>query len=307
MSILVNKDSRVIFQGFTGQHATFHAQEAIRMGTNVVGGVTPGKGGETHIDRPVFDTVKDAVAETGADVSVVFVPPPFSADAIMEAIEAGIKVIVVITDGVPVQDMVRVKRYLIGHDAIIIGPNTAGVITPEECKVGIMPAHIYPKGRIGLVSRSGTLNYEAVEQMSELGLGISTSISIGGDPVNGCDFLTLMKQFADDPETDAVLMIGEIGGSQEVDAATWAKAHMDKPLIGFIAGATAPPGRTMGHAGAIISGESDTAQAKMRRLDELGVSVVQNAAEIGQTVLQSVNGRSNERDEAANPSCVSSV
>ncbi|MCU7830750.1 MAG: succinate--CoA ligase subunit alpha [Candidatus Thiodiazotropha sp. (ex Myrtea sp. 'scaly one' KF741663)] len=307
MSILVNKDSRVIFQGFTGQHATFHAQEAIRMGTNVVGGVTPGKGGETHIDRPVFDTVKDAVAETGADVSVVFVPPPFSADAIMEAIEAGIEVIVVITDGVPVQDMVRVKRYLIGHDAIIIGPNTAGVITPEECKVGIMPAHIYPKGRIGLVSRSGTLNYEAVEQMSELGLGISTSISIGGDPVNGCDFLTLMKQFADDPETDAVLMIGEIGGSQEVDAATWAKAHMDKPLIGFIAGATAPPGRTMGHAGAIISGESDTAQAKMRRLDELGVSVVQNAAEIGQTVLQSVNGRSNERDEAANPSCVSSV
>lgn len=307
MSILVNKDSRVIFQGFTGQHATFHAQEAIRMGTNVVGGVTPGKGGETHIDRPVFDTVKDAVAETGADVSVVFVPPPFSADAIMEAIDAGIEVIVVITDGVPVQDMVRVKRYLIGHDAIIIGPNTAGVITPEECKVGIMPAHIYPKGRIGLVSRSGTLNYEAVEQMSELGLGISTSISIGGDPVNGCDFLTLMKQFADDPETDAVLMIGEIGGSQEVDAATWAKAHMDKPLIGFIAGATAPPGRTMGHAGAIISGESDTAQAKMRRLDELGVSVVQNAAEIGQTVLQSVSGRSDESDEASNPSCVSSV
>jgi succinyl-CoA synthetase alpha subunit/malate-CoA ligase subunit alpha len=288
MSILVNKRSRVIVQGFTGQHATFHAQEAIRMGTHVVGGVTPGKGGRRHIDRPVFDTVKEAVIETGADVSVVFVPPPFSADAIMEAIDAGIKVIVVITDGVPVQDMVRVKRYLIGHDAIIIGPNTAGVITPGECKVGIMPAHIYPKGRIGLVSRSGTLNYEAVEQMSELGLGISTSISIGGDPVNGCDFLTLMKRFANDPETDAVLMIGEIGGSQEVEAAAWARSHMDKPLIGFIAGATAPPGRTMGHAGAIISGESDTAQAKMRRLEELGVSVVQNAAEIGLTVQQSL-------------------
>ncbi|MCG7897422.1 MAG: succinate--CoA ligase subunit alpha [Candidatus Thiodiazotropha lotti] len=288
MSILVNKDSKVIFQGFTGQHATFHAQEAIRMGTQVVGGVTPGKGGQTHIDRPVFDTVKDAVEQTGADVSVVFVPPAFTADAVMEAIDGGIKVIVVITDGVPVQDMVRVKRYLIGHDTIIVGPNTAGVITPEACKVGIMPAHIYRTGRIGVVSRSGTLNYEAVEQMSELGLGISTSISIGGDPVNGCDFLTLMKQFAEDDETDAVLMIGEIGGSQEVEAATWARDHMDKPLIGFIAGATAPPGRTMGHAGAIISGEDDTAQAKMKRLAELDVHVVQNAAEIGRTVQQSL-------------------
>ncbi|MCU7931520.1 MAG: succinate--CoA ligase subunit alpha [Candidatus Thiodiazotropha sp. (ex Codakia rugifera)] len=288
MSILVDKDSRVIFQGFTGQHASFHAQDAIHIGTQVVGGVTPGKGGQTHIDRPVFDTVKDAVVQTGANVSVVFVPPPFSADAIMEAIEAGIKVIVVITDGVPVQDMVRVKRYLIGHDAIIIGPNTAGVITPEECKVGIMPAHIYPKGRIGVVSRSGTLNYEAVDQMSELGLGISTSISIGGDPVNGCDFLTLLKKFAEDADTDAVLMIGEIGGSQEVEAAAWARDHLKKPLIGFIAGATAPPGRTMGHAGAIISGEADTAQAKMQRLAELGVSVVQNAAEIGKTVQRSL-------------------
>jgi succinyl-CoA synthetase alpha subunit len=288
MSILVNRHSRVIFQGFTGQHASFHAQEAIRMGTNVVGGVTPGKGGQRHLERPVFDTVKEAVIETGADVSVVFVPPPFSADAIMEAIDAGIGVIVVITDGVPVQDMVRVKRYLIGHEAIIIGPNTAGVITPGECKVGIMPAHIYPRGRIGLVSRSGTLNYEAVEQLSELGLGISTSISIGGDPVNGCDFLTLMKLFAKDPATDAVLMIGEIGGAQEVEAAAWARAHMEKPLSGFIAGATAPPGRTMGHAGAIISGEADTAQAKMRRLDELGVHVVRNAAEIGLTVQRSL-------------------
>ncbi|MEJ2405417.1 MAG: succinate--CoA ligase subunit alpha [Candidatus Thiodiazotropha sp.] len=288
MSILVNQDSRVIFQGFTGQHATFHAQEAMRMGTRVVGGVTPGKGGQTHIDRPVFDTVKAAVLQTGADVSVVFVPPAFSADAIMEAIDAGIKVIVVITDGVPVQDMVRVKRYLIGHETIIIGPNTAGVITPGECKVGIMPAHIYQKGRIGVISRSGTLNYEAVEQMSELGLGVSTSISIGGDPVNGCDFLTLLKQFADDSETDAVLMIGEIGGAQEVEAASWAQEHLNKPLIGFIAGATAPPGRTMGHAGAIISGEADTAQAKMQRLSELGVSVVQNAAEIGLTIQRAL-------------------
>ncbi|MBW9266023.1 MAG: succinate--CoA ligase subunit alpha [Candidatus Thiodiazotropha sp. (ex. Lucinisca nassula)] len=287
MSILVNKDSRVIFQGFTGQHATFHAEEAIRMGTQVVGGVTPGKGGQIHIDRPVFDTVRDAVVQAGADVSVVFVPPPFSADAVMEAIEAGIKVIVVITDGVPVQDMVRVKRYLIGHDAIIVGPNTAGVITPEECKVGIMPAHIYPKGRVGIVSRSGTLNYEAVEQMSELGLGVSTSVSIGGDPVNGCDFLTLLEKFADDDETEAVLMIGEIGGAQEVEAAAWARDHLNKPLIGFIAGATAPPGRRMGHAGAIISGEGDTAQAKMQRLAELGVHVVQNAAEIGKTVHHS--------------------
>ncbi|MET0064918.1 MAG: succinate--CoA ligase subunit alpha [Candidatus Thiodiazotropha sp.] len=288
MSILVNKDSRVIFQGFTGQHATFHAEEAMRMGTRVVGGVTPGKGGQTHIDRPVFDTVKAAVQATGADVSVVFVPPAFSADAIMEAIDAGIRVIVVITDGVPVQDMVRVKRYLIGHQAIIIGPNTAGVITPGECKVGIMPAHIYEKGRIGVISRSGTLNYEAVEQMSERGLGVSTSISIGGDPVNGCDFLTLLEQFADDPETDAVLMIGEIGGAQEVEAASWARQHLNKPLIGFIAGATAPPGRTMGHAGAIISGEADTAQAKMQRLAELGVNVVQNAAEIGLTIERSL-------------------
>ncbi|MES9829903.1 MAG: succinate--CoA ligase subunit alpha [Candidatus Thiodiazotropha sp.] len=287
MSILVNKDSRVIFQGFTGQHATFHAEEAIRMGTQVVGGVTPGKGGQIHIDRPVFDTVRDAVVQAGADVSVVFVPPPFSADAVMEAIEAGIEVIVVITDGVPVQDMVRVKRYLIGHDTIIVGPNTAGVITPGECKVGIMPAHIYPKGSVGIVSRSGTLNYEAVEQMSELGLGVSTSVSIGGDPVNGCDFLTLLEKFADDDETEAVLMIGEIGGAQEVEAAAWARDHLNKPLIGFIAGATAPPGRRMGHAGAIISGEGDTAQAKMQRLAELGVHVVQNAAEIGKTVHHS--------------------
>jgi succinyl-CoA synthetase alpha subunit len=286
MSILVNKHSKVIFQGITGQHASFHAEEAMKMGTNVVAGVTPGKGGETHLGLPVFDTVKGAVNATGADVSVVFVPPPFSADAIMEAIEAGIKVIVSITDGIPVQDMVRVKRYVIGHDVIIVGPNTAGVITPNECKAGIMPSHIYQPGPVGVVSRSGTLNYEAVEQMNELGLGQTTSISIGGDPVNGCDFLTILKKFAEDDDTKAVLMIGEIGGNQEVEAARWAKDNMDKPLVAFIAGATAPPGRRMGHAGAIISGESDTAQAKMAALSELGVSVVSNAAEIGKTLSE---------------------
>lgn len=284
MSILVNKNSKVIFQGFTGQHASFHAQEAIKIGTPVVGGVTPGKGGEMHLDLPVFDSTHDAVAEVGADVSGIFVPPPFAADAIMEAIDAGIKVIVVITDGVPVQDMVRVKRYLKGHDATIIGPNTAGIITPGECKVGIMPAHIYQPGRVGLVSRSGTLNYEVVEQMTGLGLGQSTSISIGGDPVNGCDFISMLTAFEKDPDTDAVVLIGEIGGQQEVEAAQWAKENMSKPLVAYIAGVTAPPGRRMGHAGAIVSGDSDTARAKMKCMAELGAHVVENAADIGRTV-----------------------
>jgi succinyl-CoA synthetase alpha subunit/malate-CoA ligase subunit alpha len=284
MIILVNKNSKVIFQGFTGQHASFHAQEAIKNGTPVVGGVTPGKGGQTHLDLPVFDSAHDAVAEVGADVSGIFVPPPFAADAIMEAIAAGIKVIVVITDGVPVQDMVRVKRYLQGHDATIIGPNTAGIITPGECKVGIMPAHIYQPGRVGLVSRSGTLNYEVVEQMTGLGLGQSTSISIGGDPVNGCDFISMLTEFEKDPDTDAVVLIGEIGGQQEVEAAQWAKDNMSKPLVAYIAGVTAPPGRRMGHAGAIVSGDSDTAPAKMKRMTELGAHVVESAADIGRTV-----------------------
>ena len=288
MSILVNRHSRVIFQGFTGQHASFHAAAAMQLGTRVVGGVTPGKGGSEHLGLPVFDTVAEAVQQTGADVSAVFVPPPFAADAIMEAIDAGIRVIVVITDGIPLHDMVRVKRYLVGHDAIIVGPNTAGVITPQECKVGIMPGHIYRPGGVGVVSRSGTLNYEAVEQLNAEGLGQSTSVSIGGDPVNGCDFITIMKRFEADPDTEAVLMIGEIGGSQEVDAARWAGEHMHKPLVAFIAGATAPPGRRMGHAGAIISGESDTAQAKMQRLEELGVHVVKNAADIGRTVKRAL-------------------
>ena len=284
MSIFVDRNSKVIFQGITGQHASFHAEEAIRSGTNIVAGVTPGKGGIQHLGVPVFDTVHEAVAETGADISGIFVPPPFAADAIMEAIDAGIRVIVVIADGVPVQDMVRVKRYLVGHDSIIIGPNTSGVITPGECKVGIMPAHIYHPGPVGVVSRSGTLNYEAVEQMNELGLGQTTSVSIGGDPVNGCDFITVLEEFEGDPATEAVLMIGEIGGPQEVDAARWARENMSKPLVAFIAGVSAPPGRRMGHAGAIISGESDTAQVKMERLEELGVHVVRNPAEVGSTL-----------------------
>lgn len=284
MSILINKDSRVIYQGFTGQHATFHAEEAIKHGTNIVGGVTPGKGGTTHIGLPVYDTVSDAVRETGADVSGIFVPPQFAADAILEAIEAGIKTIVVIADGIPVQGMVRVKRYLIGHDAMIFGPNTAGVITPGECKVGIMPANIYKPGRIGVVSRSGTLNYEAVEQMTNLGHGQSTSVGIGGDPINGANFVNVLKAFNEDPDTDAVVLIGEIGGSQEVDAAIWAKENMNKPVIGFIAGVSAPVGRRMGHAGAIISAEADTAKAKMNRMEELGVHVVRNPADIGSTV-----------------------
>jgi len=243
MSIFINKDSRVIYQGLTGQHASFHAEEAIKHGSNIVGGVTPGKGGTTHLGLPVFETVSDAVRETGADVSGIFVPPQFAADAILEAIEAGIKTIIVIADGIPVQGMVRVKRYLIGHDAMIFGPNTAGVITPGECKVGIMPANIYKPGRIGVVSRSGTLNYEAVEQMTNLGHGQSTSVGIGGDPINGANFVNVLKAFNEDPDTDAVVLIGEIGGSQEVDAAIWANENMNKPVIGFIAGVSAPVGK----------------------------------------------------------------
>lgn len=283
MSVFVHKTSRVIIQGFTGQHATFHAEESMQNGTNVVGGVTPGKGGQTHLDRPVFDTVSQAVQETGADVSGIFVPPPFAADAIMEALEAGIKVIVVIADGIPVQDMVRVKRYAADKDAIIIGPNTPGIITPNACKVGIMPSHIYSPGRIGVVSRSGTLNYEAVQQMSEFGMGQTTSVGIGGDPVNGTDFVTVLRAFEADPETEAVIMIGEIGGPQEVDAAAWAKENMSKPIVSFVAGVSAPPGRRMGHAGAIISRQADTANAKMDMMEDLGMTVVRNPALIGKT------------------------
>ena len=291
MSVFVNKHSKVIFQGFTGEHATFHAQDAMRIGTNVVGGVTPGKGGSIHLGLPVFDTVAEAVAATGADVSAVFVPPPFNADALMEAIDAGIKVAVTIADGIPVHDMVRLQRYRVGRDTIIIGPNTPGLITPGECKVGIMPSNIYRKGNIGIVSRSGTLNYEATEQLTALGLGTSTSVGIGGDPVNGTDFVTVLRAFEADPETEVVVMIGEIGGPQEVAAARWAKENLSKPLICFVAGVAAPPGRRMGHAGAIISNEADTAAAKMNSIEKLGHYVARNPAHIGKTVLNAMRER----------------
>ena len=286
MSVLIDAGTRVICQGFTGAQGTFHSRQALDYGTRLVGGVTPGKGGQTHLGLPVFDTVHQAVEETGADVSGIFVPPPFAADAIMESLEAGIGVVVVIADGIPVQDMVQVKRYAADRDAIIIGPNTPGIITPDACKVGIMPSHIYTPGRIGVVSRSGTLNYEAVQQMSALGMGQSTSVGIGGDPVNGTDFVTVLRAFEEDPETDAVIMIGEIGGPQEVDAARWAKENMSKPVVGFVAGVSAPPGRRMGHAGAIISGQADTANAKMDLMEELGVHVVRNPALIGETAAR---------------------
>jgi len=288
MSVFVNKNSKVIFQGFTGEHATFHAQDAIRMGTKVVGGVTPGKGGTTHLGLPVFDTVVEAVKATGADVSAVFVPPPFNADALMEAIDAGIKVAVTIADGIPIHDMIRMQRYRVGKSAIVIGPNSPGIITPGECKVGIMPSHIYKKGNVGIVSRSGTLNYEATEQMAAMGLGISTSVGIGGDPINGTDFVTVLRAFEKDPETEIVVMIGEIGGPQEVAAARWAKENMKKPVVGFVAGLAAPPGRRMGHAGAIIATEDDTAKAKMDAMEALGLYVARNPAHIGETVLQAL-------------------
>jgi len=288
MSVFVNKDSKVIFQCFTGEHAPFHAQDAISIGTNVVGGVTPGKGGMTHLGLPVFDTVAQAVAATGADVSAVFVPPPFNADALMEAIDAGIKVAITIADGIPIHDMIRLQRYRVGRDTIIIGPNSPGIITPGECKVGIMPSNIYKKGKVGIVSRSGTLNYEATEQMAALGLGITTSVGIGGDPINGTDFVTVLRAFEADPETEIVVMIGEIGGPQEVAAARWAKANMKKPVVGFVAGVAAPAGRRMGHAGAIISSESDTAKAKMDAMEALGLYVARNPAHIGQTVLKAM-------------------
>ncbi|MDF9392063.1 MULTISPECIES: succinate--CoA ligase subunit alpha [Methylococcus] len=291
MSVFVNKHSKVIFQGFTGEHATFHAKDAMRMGTQVVGGVTPGKGGTRHPDPelahlPVFDTVAEAVAATGADVSAIFVPPPFNADALMEAIDAGIRVAVTIADGIPVHDMIRLQRYRVGKDTIVIGPNTPGIITPGECKVGIMPSHIYKRGNVGIISRSGTLNYEATEQMAALGLGITTSVGIGGDPINGTDFVTVLRAFEADPETEIVVMIGEIGGPQEVAAAHWAKENMTKPVIGFVAGLAAPTGRRMGHAGAIISSEADTAGAKMDAMEALGLYVARNPAQIGQTVLR---------------------
>jgi len=288
MSVFVDRDSRVLFQGFTGQHATFHAKEAMERGTQVVGGVTPGKGGTTHLDVPVFDSVEQAVRETGATVSGIFVPPQIAVDSLLEAIEAGIEVAVIIADGVPVQDMVRTKRYLTGHKTIIVGPNSPGIITPGECKVGIMPSHIYSKGRIGVVSRSGTLNYEAVSQMTKLGLGQSTCVGIGGDPVNGTDFKTVLQAFENDDDTGVVVMIGEIGGQQEVEAASWAAQYMTKPLVCFVAGSSAPRGRRMGHAGAVISGDSDTATAKLNAIEALGHHTARNPADIGDTVLRAL-------------------
>ncbi len=286
MSVLVNNDSKVLVQGFTGGEGTFHASQMIEYGTNVVGGVTPGKGGQSHLGKPVFNTVKDAVGQTDADVSIIFVPPPFAADAIMEAAEAGIKVIICITEGIPTEDMVKVKEYLSDKDCRLVGPNCPGVITPGEAKVGIMPGFIHAKGKVGIVSRSGTLTYEAVDQLTKAGLGQTTAIGIGGDPIIGTSTKEAMELFMNDPETKGIVMIGEIGGNMEADAAYYIKEHGNKPVVSFIAGATAPKGRTMGHAGAIIGGKADTAEAKKAILRECGVHVIDSPAEIGSKMLE---------------------
>ncbi|HBC77433.1 MAG TPA: succinate--CoA ligase subunit alpha [Bacteroidales bacterium] len=285
MSILVNKDSKVIVQGFTGSEGSFHASQMIEYGTNVVGGVTPGKGGQTHIGLPVFNTVYDAVKETGADVSVIFVPPAAGADAIMEAAAAGISLIVTITEGIPVSDMVIVKEYLKSFNCRLIGPNCPGIITPGEAKVGIMPGFIHKKGTIGIISRSGTLTYEAVDQITKLGMGQSTGIGIGGDPIVGTTTLDAVNLMMQDDKTEAIVIIGEIGGSMETDAAVWIKENGTKPVIGFIAGQTAPKGRRMGHAGAIIGGKADTAAAKIEIMTKCGIHMVQSPADIGVTVM----------------------
>ncbi|MBX7241617.1 MAG: succinate--CoA ligase subunit alpha [Bacteroidia bacterium] len=281
MSILVNKNSKVIVQGFTGKEGSFHASQMIEYGTQVVGGVTPGKSGEFHLDRPVFNTVEDAVKATGADVSIIFVPPAFAADAIMEAADAGVKLIVAITEGIPVNDMIYAKEFIKDRNVRLIGPNCPGLITPDECKVGIMPGFIHRKGRVGIISRSGTLTYEAVNQITQLGYGQSTAVGIGGDPVNGSSHLDIMRLFNEDPDTDGVIMIGEIGGSNEEICAEWVRDNMKKPVVGFIAGQTAPPGRRMGHAGAIISGGKGTAAEKMRVMSACGIEVVKSPADIG--------------------------
>ena len=284
MSVLVNKNSKIIVQGFTGTEGSFHASQMIEYGTQLVGGVTPGKGGTTHLDRPVFNTVADAVKTTGADVSIIFVPPAFAADAIMEAADAGIALVVCITEGIPVQDMVKVKNFLLGKTTRLIGPNCPGVITAEEAKVGIMPGFIFKKGTIGIVSKRGTLTYEAADQVVKAGLGITTAIGIGGDPIIGTTTKEAVELLMNDPATEGIIMIGEIGGSMEADAANWIKDNMKKPVVGFIAGQTAPPGRRMGHAGAIVGGADDTAAAKMKIMAACGIHVCASPADIGKTM-----------------------
>src|SRR5271170_6066976 len=286
MSILVNQNTRVLFQGFTGKEASFHAQASIDYGTTVVGGVTPGKGGQKHLDRPVFNTVQQAVSETGANASCIFVPPPYAADAIMEAVSAGIPLVVCITEGIPAADMVRVHAFMSGRGTRLIGPNCPGIISPGKCKIGIMPAHIHKQGNVGVVSRSGTLTYEAVGQLSKLDIGQSTCIGIGGDPIIGTSFLDAIELFNGDPDTHAIVMIGEIGGNAEEAAADYIHKHVKKPVIGFIAGQTAPPGRRMGHAGAIISGGHGTAAEKYKAMRSAGIITVQSPADIGETIAR---------------------
>lgn len=286
MSILVNKNSKILVQGFTGTEGTFHATQMIEYGTQVVGGVTPGKGGSKHLDKPVFNSVAEAVKQTGANVSIIFVPPAFASDAIMEATDAGIELIVCITEGIPVQDMVKAKAFMTGTRSRLIGPNCPGVITSDECKVGIMPGFIFKKGRIGVVSKSGTLTYEAADQVAKAGLGVSTAVGIGGDPIIGTTTKEALEMFINDPETDGVVVIGEIGGGMEAEAARWYKENKKKPVVGFIAGQTAPPGRRMGHAGAIIGGADDTAAAKMKIMQECGITVVSSPADIGKKMAE---------------------
>ena len=287
MSVLVNKNSKIIVQGFTGSEGTFHSTQMIEYGTNIIGGVTPGKGGETHLDKPVFNTVSEAVNKHGVDTTIIFVPPAFAADAIFEAIDAGIKVIITITEGIPVNDMTKVNMYLKGKDCVLIGPNCPGVITPDEAKVGIMPGFVFKKGTVGIVSKSGTLTYEASDQVVKEGLGVSTAIGIGGDPIIGTTTKDAIELFMNDDETNCIVMIGEIGGQLEADAARWVKENGNKkPVVGFIAGETAPKGRTMGHAGAIVGGKDDTAEAKKRIMRECGIHVVDSPAQIGKKVLE---------------------